>query len=343
MPSYSWLQMLRMLNGQEPGEPDIPDTQPCLELQPKRICDLLQAGCATVTGLPIGGGRREPVPSLQWDDMHIELSTKEQFTQGRHGFGIVARLPAFNDGWYDLRIDEREAAKLKTASNGTASAYDLSVMPENFGPSDPDPWMQPLEALQWLHYLGLPIEEGEPALYLALKLGQILATGECDRAGGRQEIPAHDWVDNRLYFVDEKDDATYHVDCSAKDGLWRRVRLRRADVLCQWPGNACDADASIQPIQGAEGSATEKAEVNGAAANPGTLKHVSDRGLEIKYIEYVNNLMLQELISDEKHDKQAMERVFPGRTINRGKLRTLRKKHAPVEWRRPGRKRNRAT
>ena len=137
-----------------------------------------------MTGLPIGGGRREPEPSLQWEDIHIESKHEGQFTRGRRGFGIVARLSTYNDGWYDLRIDEREAAKLKTVFNGTASAYDLPLAPENFGPSDPDPWMQPLEALQWLNHVGLPIQEGEPALYLALKLGQVLATGECNRDQG---------------------------------------------------------------------------------------------------------------------------------------------------------------
>ena len=25
MPSYSWLQMIRVLDGQEPGDPDVPD------------------------------------------------------------------------------------------------------------------------------------------------------------------------------------------------------------------------------------------------------------------------------------------------------------------------------
>ena len=49
--------------------------------------------------------------------------------------------------------------------------------------------MQPLEALQWLDHVGLPIEEREPALYLALKLGQILATGERDRAGAGKKFP----------------------------------------------------------------------------------------------------------------------------------------------------------
>lgn len=338
MTSYSWLQMIRVLHGQEPGEPDIPDTEPCLELQPKHICDRLQAGCAMVTGLPIGGGRREPVPSLQWDDLSIELSTKDQFTRGRRGFGIVARLPAYDDGWYDLRMDGAEVAKLKTAFHGTASAGDLPVTPKNFGPSDPDPWMQPLEALQWLDRVGLAIDEGETALYLALKLGQVLATGECDRVRGRQEIPAHDWEDNRLYFVDEKDDATYHVDRSFKDGLWRRVRLRRSDVLRQWPGNA-----SIRSIQGAEGSATEKSEGDESAATAATLKHVPNRDFENSYIEYVNELNHQGLSSNEKQDTQAMERLFPGKLINRAKLRALRKKHTPPKWRRPGPKGNRAT
>jgi hypothetical protein len=73
-----------------------------------------------VTGLPIGGGRREPVPSLQWNDIHIELSTKEQFTRGRHGFGVVARLTSFGDGWYDLAIEESEIEKLKPASINSA-------------------------------------------------------------------------------------------------------------------------------------------------------------------------------------------------------------------------------
>ena len=67
-----------------------------------------------MTGLPISGGRREPVPALQWHDISIELSTKSQFLNGNIGFGVVARLPS-HDGWYDLRIDAAEIATLQAA------------------------------------------------------------------------------------------------------------------------------------------------------------------------------------------------------------------------------------
>jgi hypothetical protein len=103
--------------------------------------------------------------------------------------------------------------------------------PEKFGPNDPDPWMQPLEAFQWLGHVGVPLEHREDALYLALKRGEIEAEGEKIGEENYVTIPPKTWIKNRLLFVDQNDDSTYHTDFSTKNGLFRGVRFSRADVL----------------------------------------------------------------------------------------------------------------
>ena len=67
MPSYTWLQAIRVLAGLDPGHPYLPSmTPPIPECDPPRVKELLADGVATVEGIPHDGDLHEPIPAAAW-------------------------------------------------------------------------------------------------------------------------------------------------------------------------------------------------------------------------------------------------------------------------------------
>ena len=121
MPSYTWLQAVRILAGREAGHPYIPDTTPPIPYwEPPRVKELLADGVATVMGVPGDGDRHEPIPAAAWMRLRIEFSrsdTKERPLE------TIARLPdkhapdlTASRIWRDLQISAEGLAALQAAA-----------------------------------------------------------------------------------------------------------------------------------------------------------------------------------------------------------------------------------
>lgn len=119
MTSYSWLQMIRVLDGQEPGDPDVPDIPGPLLLSAE-LSSALADGLAVVLGVPVNGHRHVPIPAEDWLRIRIDLRSAPPYASRGIPYGIAAILPAAimgefrdGDGWYDLKIMRPELIKLK--------------------------------------------------------------------------------------------------------------------------------------------------------------------------------------------------------------------------------------
>ena len=117
MPSYTWLQAIRVLAGQEPGHPHIPSTTPPVpECDPPLLKGMLADGVATVMGVPSGGDMHEPIPAVAWRRTRIvflKATTKERSLE------TVAQLPGgpvpdltASRSWSDLQISHGGLAAL---------------------------------------------------------------------------------------------------------------------------------------------------------------------------------------------------------------------------------------
>jgi hypothetical protein len=121
MPSYSWLQMIRVLDGQEPGHPDSPDTDGHLPpLLPDALKEALADGLAVVLGVPVNGHRHIPIPAEDWLRIRIDLRSDPPYANPPVPYAIAAILPAAilgevrdGAGWYDLKVKHPELVKLK--------------------------------------------------------------------------------------------------------------------------------------------------------------------------------------------------------------------------------------
>jgi hypothetical protein len=101
--------------------------------------------------------------------------------------------------------------------------------------ADPNPWMRPLEALQRIEQsTGRPIEWCGNQLRLAAAREELVVVGEKAGACEPMAISGTVWESSWLMFVDQ-DDSTFHDEFSTRNGLYRRVRFRRDDVLRRWP------------------------------------------------------------------------------------------------------------
>ena len=120
MTTYSWLQMIRLLDGKEPGSPHIPETD---GLEPHLLSDTLRralaGGVAAILGVPVYGHIHEPIPAEAWHRIRIDLRSAPPYSSQGVPFGIAAISPAatageFRDGtgWYDLKISATELEKL---------------------------------------------------------------------------------------------------------------------------------------------------------------------------------------------------------------------------------------
>ena len=120
MPSYSWLQMIRVLDGNEPGDPDSPDTDgrmpPSCRMRSRRLWRMGLRSCwayrLTVTGM---------YRSLQRiGSASGSTSFCPPYASRPVPYAIAAILPAAilgevrdGDGWYDLKVKHPELVKLK--------------------------------------------------------------------------------------------------------------------------------------------------------------------------------------------------------------------------------------
>ena len=121
MRSYTWLQAIRVLAGQEPGHPHIPSTTPPVpECDPPLLKGMLAAGVATVMGVPSGGDMHEPIPAAAWMRIRIVFlrsRTKERSweTVAQLPGGLVPDLTA-SRSWIDLQISEEDLGALNAAA-----------------------------------------------------------------------------------------------------------------------------------------------------------------------------------------------------------------------------------
>jgi hypothetical protein len=105
---------------------------------------------------------------------------------------------------------------------------DMSVV-DKFSPPDP-------ELLS--RYFSLEKKPSHPPvigkpkeLYHALRMGRLVAVGRRGTAGVvMEDIPSIDWHD----LIPDVDDLYRRLDTGAKDILWRRIRIKRADVERHW-------------------------------------------------------------------------------------------------------------
>ena len=134
MPSYTWLQAIRILAGREPGHPHIPSTTPpVLECAPPRLMDMLAEGIAVVTGVPSAGDMHETIPAAAWKRIRIVFLRS---TTMERSLETVAQLPGgtlpdltASRSWSDLQVSEQDMAALKAAA---ISRPDVDRAPQSF-------------------------------------------------------------------------------------------------------------------------------------------------------------------------------------------------------------------
>lgn len=157
----------------------------------------------------------------------------------------------------------------------------------------------------------MPVSEAITALWHKLGAGTLHATGVSEHTGNRQPFEAHEWQDLKLVEEREQDALTYVH--GSKLGLvgYRLPTLLRTEVTAQWP-NLTTPPAQPQPITRQETDA--------------------------HYKSYVSCWPSTASTPSEADDLAHMKKSYP--QITRERVRQLRDAHAPVNWRKPGRRKS---
>jgi hypothetical protein len=142
MPTYTWLQAIRVLAGLEPGHPYLPSMEPPVpECDPPRVKELLADGVATVEGIPHDGDLHEPIPAAAWRRIRIgffpsETTERPLWTVAILPGRFVPDLTASRT-WRDLLISADGVHALKAAAEGLvhpAGANDTPTLPSGDAP-----------------------------------------------------------------------------------------------------------------------------------------------------------------------------------------------------------------
>ena len=114
--------------------------------------------------------------------------------------------------------------------------------PQPFGPTYRNPWMPPIEAIQWLWKVGA-VPSGdvlgcEDLLDAALRNGEIVASGLFKGNLNRRRVPSKIWQDHRADLTEpagtrfvKRDPGRPNIVELLRDGDWRSIMYRRSDVL----------------------------------------------------------------------------------------------------------------
>jgi hypothetical protein len=115
---------------------------------------------------------------------------------------------------------------------------------------DPDPWITPLEAAEWLAYRARDATEDpeaavEQRLLPALRAGRLTAGGREGCAGEHREIPLVRWAKAELDVLAAEGGRLWLRHEPRRGPLWDQVLFPREAILELWPAREVGGGAGL--------------------------------------------------------------------------------------------------